>query len=208
MDLILIRHGETKYNRADVFRGHTDLQLDDQGRLQAEAAASYLRDLAFDNFYASPLRRAVETAEAIAAPHGGTVVPLVDFIDVDYGKWSGKSVAEVMALWPREMETWIHDPENLVFPHGESMREVWERVQGGLERLTDDNKARVLLVSHKLINRVIICAIMGLPIKGMWRIEQFNGAMNTISKGEMGWMLIEMNNTCHLHGIESNRQRT
>src|SRR4030042_4510787 len=121
MDLILVRHRETKYNRADVFRGLANLELDERGRLQAAAAADYLAALSFEAFYSSPLLRAMETAEAIAAPHGRRVIALPDFIDVDYGGWSGKSVAEVRAGWPSEFETWINDPERITFPDGEAM---------------------------------------------------------------------------------------
>lgn len=208
MDLILVRHGETKYNRADVFRGRANLELDDRGRLQAEAAGAYLSGLDFDAFYSSPLLRAMETAQAIAASHGGAVAALPDFIDVDYGDWSGKSVAEVRANWPHEFETWISNPEMMIFPDGESMHEVRERVRRGLQRLEEGDRTRMLLVGHKLINRVIICAFLGMPLAGIWRIEQCNGAINVISKGVLGWMVMEMNNTCHLRGIESNPQRT
>jgi broad specificity phosphatase PhoE len=144
----------------------------------------------------------------IAAPHDGKVAPLADFIDVDYGQWSGKSVQEVRAQWPLEMETWMNDPENLVFPGGESMREVWDRVEKGIARLEREEKERLLLVAHKLINRIIMCQFLGMPIAGIWRIEQYNGAVNVISLRASGWMVLEMNNTCHLRGIESNPQQT
>jgi broad specificity phosphatase PhoE len=208
LDLILVRHGETKFNRADVFRGRADLELDDRGFEQARAAADYLSDLDFEAFYCSPLRRAVQTAEAIAAPHGGNVRALTDFIDVDYGDWSGKSVDEVRERWPGEMASWIRDPERLVFPGGESMYEAWKRVKRGLAAIEEERHARVLLVAHKLINRIILCQILGMPVEGIWRIEQDNGAINAIAWRATGAMLVEMNTTCHLRDIKSNRQDT
>jgi broad specificity phosphatase PhoE len=208
MELVLIRHGETEYNRADVFRGRNDLPLNERGRMQAQAASEYLAGEEFVAFCSSPLRRAMETAEAIAEPHGGNVRPLEDFIDVDYGEWSGKSIEEIAASWPREFATWAEDPEIAVFPRGEAVASVKERLQKGMERLAMEHDGRVLLVGHKLINRMILCYVLGLPTSGIWRMEQSNGAINRISREERGWTLRRLNDTAHLRGLESKEQKT
>ncbi len=208
MELILVRHGETEFNRADVFRGRLDLPLNERGWEQAEAAARYLSDLAFDAFYSSPLKRSMETAEAIAAPHKGKVETLADFIDVDYGEWSGKSVEEVREGWPDLFALWTNDPGKLTFPGGESLAGVRDRLQRGLEDLAARNGGRVLLVGHKLINRMIICIVLGLPTAGIWRVDQSNGAINVIHHGERGWVLRRMNDVSHLRGLESRDQVT
>ncbi len=205
---MLVRHGETEYNRADVFRGRVDLPLNARGHEQAEAAARYLEGEAFEAFYSSPLQRSMQTAHAIAARHGGEVVPLDYFMDVDYGEWSGKSIAEIAKAWPREFAAWAESPEETVFPGGESVREVRNRLQQGLEWLATRHAERVLLVGHKLINRLIICIVLDLPTRGIWRVEQSNGAINVITRGERGWVLRHMNDVAHLRGLESNDQLT
>jgi len=208
MELVLIRHGETEYNRADVFRGRIDLPLNERGRMQAHAASEYLAEEEFAAFYSSPLRRAMETAGAIAEPHGGKVRPMEDFIDVDYGEWSGKSIEEIASSWPREFAIWAEDPEKAVFPCGEAVTNVRERLREGMERLAREHDGRVLLVGHKLINRMILCYVLGLPTSGIWRMEQSNGAINNISWGERGWVLRRLNDTGHLRGLESREQET
>lgn len=208
MELVLVRHGETEFNRMDVFRGHADLPLNDRGRTQARAVAACLSGESLDAFYSSPLSRSMETAREIAAPHKGEVVPLESFIDVDYGHWSGKSIDEVHARWPEEFVLWARDPEKVVFPGGESMKEVRERLRAGLETLARGHHGQVLLVGHKVINRLIICIILGLATSGIWRVEQSNGAINIISKGDTGWMLLHMNDIGHLEGITTKDQRT
>jgi broad specificity phosphatase PhoE len=208
LELILLRHGETEFNRADVFRGRVDLPLNRRGRRQARAAAAYLSDLSFQAFYSSPLRRSMETASAVAEPHRGRVEALEDFIDVDYGAWSGKSVEEVREGWPEIFELWVNDPDKVTFPGGESLREVRRRLRVGLNHLARNHSGRVLLVGHKLINRLIICIVLGIPTSGIWRVDQSNGALNVISHDQRGWMLRRMNDTAHLKGLESADQRT
>ena len=208
MELVLVRHGETEYNRADVFRGRVDLPLNERGREQAGAAARYLEGEAFEAFYSSPLTRSMQTARAIAAPHGAEVEALDPFIDVDYGEWSGKSIEEIRRTWPREFAAWAENPEEAVFPGGESVSEVRERLRRGLEMLASRHEGRVLLVGHKLINRLVLCIVLDLPTRGIWRVEQSNGAINVISHGERGWVLRRMNDVAHLRGLESNDQQT
>ena len=184
MDLILLRHGETEYNRADVFRGRVDLHLNERGKAQAKAAAGYLAAEDFESFYSSPLLRSMQTAEAVAEPHGGRVNPNDFFIDVDYGHWSGKNIDDIRAGWPREFAIWSDDPEMAAFPGVEAVKEVRERLYVGLEWLSREHQGTVLLVGHKLINRIILCIVLGLPTSGIWRVAQSNGAINLISRGE------------------------
>ncbi len=205
---MLVRHGETEYNRADVFRGRVDLPLNERGREQAEAAAHYLEGESFEAFYSSPLARSMQTARAIAARHGAEVEALDFFLDVDYGEWSGKSVDEIREAWPEEFAAWSDDPEKAVFPGGESVREVRERLRRGLEWLSSRHAGKVLVVGHKLINRLVICIVLDLPTRGIWRVEQSNGAINVITRGERGWVLRHMNDVAHLRGLESNDQQT
>jgi len=208
VELVLVRHGETEYNRADVFRGRIDLPLNERGKNQAQAAADYLSEKGFEAFYSSPLQRSMETAATIAEPHRGEVSPLEYFIDVDYGHWSGKNIEEIRSAWPREFAIWADDPERAVFPGGEAVREVRERLYEGLEWLAREHEGTVLLVGHKLINRITLCLVLGLPTSGIWRVEQSNGAINFISRGERGWVLHRLNDTSHLRGQESNEQQT
>ncbi len=209
MELILVRHGETEYNRADLFRGRVDLPLNERGRLQAEAAGRRLSGLSFEGFYSSPLLRAVETAQHIAAPHRGKVTTLDEFIDVDYGLWSGKGVEEIREAWPEEFRLWVEDPGKVIFPGGESLTEVRVRLERGLDELKSKHRGRVLLVGHKVVNRLLLCIILGLDTSGFWKLEQDNGAINTIRwEDTRGWVLVRMNDVSHLEGLGSLPQRT
>ncbi len=208
MELVLIRHGETEFNRADIFRGRADPPLNERGLRQARAAAARLAALEMEAVYSSPLKRAMQTAGIIAGSHGLEVRSHPLFIDVDYGEWSGKSVDEVESAWPLEFSLWKEDPGRLCFPGGERLAEVRERLSRGLEELRDRHGGMVLLVGHKVVNRIILCICLGLGLEGIWRLDQSNGAINVIAAADSGWMLRRMNDVSHLEGCASPDQRT
>ena len=204
MQLYLVRHGETEYNRHDLFRGRLDIPLNETGRRQAEAAGEHLRTFDIAAFYSGPLQRAADTASLIAAPHGAAtqVLPLLN--DIDYGAWSGKTVDEVRQAYPDCYELWAHSPAELRFPEGESLREARDRIQESMEwlwpRHTDE---AIVVVGHKVVNRLVLCVALGLPLEGIWRLEQSNGAISLIQRDECGYMLTKMNDTCHLTSCAS-----
>ncbi len=208
MELYLVRHGETEYNRADIFRGRSDPPLNENGMTQALMAGRYLGGLEFEGFYHSPLLRARQTAEQIASFHHQTPTPLEQLIDVDYGEWSGKSVEEVRSRWPREFDLWINQPSRLVFPGGESLISVYDRLKDALSWLAEQHRKRVLAVGHKVINRIMLCIALGLDLEGIWRIDQSNGAINIIASVDGRWMVKRMNDVCHLVTCMSPDQQT
>ncbi len=204
MQLYLVRHGETEYNRHDLFRGQIDIPLNETGRRQAEAAGEHLSGTGITAFYSGPLARAVDTVRHIAAPHGiqPAVLPLLN--DIDYGAWSGKTVDEIKKAYPDVYELWVHRPAEVRFPDGESLREAHARIQECMkwlwQRHTDE---AIVAVGHKVVNRLVLCIALGMPLEGIWRIEQGNGAINLIQRNERGYMVLAMNDTCHLAGCAS-----
>src|SRR3990172_8873638 len=98
--LLLLRHGETAWNRERRYQGWTDTPLSAEGLLQAEAAARELKEHAFAAVYASPLRRARDTAAAIAAPHRLEVETDPAFKDLGFGQWEGLTLDEARAGFP------------------------------------------------------------------------------------------------------------
>ena len=91
---ILVRHGQTEWNRVERVRGRADLSLDETGKRQAEAAALRPKGEQIAAIYSSPLRRALQTAEPIAKQLKLTVQPLQGLIDIDFGSWQGLSAEE------------------------------------------------------------------------------------------------------------------
>jgi len=136
--ILIARHGETDWNRDGIWQGWADPPLNETGRSQARELADQLRDVPFDAVYASDLRRASETAEIVAAPHGVPVVVDAGLREIDIGSWSGLTRAEIEARFPTGER-----------PDGETRDEHATRVLAAVERIARANpERRVLLVTH------------------------------------------------------------
>jgi probable phosphoglycerate mutase len=145
--ILLARHGETDWNRTSRFQGHADPPLNRTGRAQAAELAAALADEELAAVYSSPLRRALETAEAVAAAHGLAVTPLEALREVDVGSWEGLTHAEVERRFPEQFARWLeHGPG---WDDGESYEQMGERVVAGLLKLADVHEGeRILAVTH------------------------------------------------------------
>ena len=200
--IILVRHGQTAWNKEDRFRGRTDLPLDDFGTRQAEAATAKLADCGAKAIYASPLKRTMMTAEPIAARLGLSIQPLNGLIDIDYGSWQGLSTEEAFEQDRNLYRQWIESPQNARFPQGEGLNDVRDRVESVISKvLTEHVGQTVIFISHVVVCRVFICAVLGLDNSHFWQIGQDVNAINTIGMREGKLMLNSLNDTCHLKGL-------
>jgi broad specificity phosphatase PhoE len=204
--VILVRHGETAWNRREVFRGRADVELNERGRAQAQAVAASMRERAVAAVYSSPLRRAVETAEAIAEPHNVTVQTEDGFIDFDYGCWQGLQHDEVRRRYPILYQEWLERPHTVRMDGGESLRMVRRRAMNALMQATERHADEtVVVVSHRVVNKVILCAVLGLGNSHFWRIRQDTCALNVLEWSQDQWVVRLLNDTCHLKDVPGKR---
>ncbi|HEX3268847.1 MAG TPA: histidine phosphatase family protein [Gaiellaceae bacterium] len=145
--ILLARHGETDWNRANRFQGHADPPLNEAGRAQAAELARVLADESLAAVYASPLRRAFETAEIASAPHGLEPVPVEGLREVDVGSWEGLTRVEVERRFPEQYARWLDYGQG--WADGETYEEMGLRVIAALFELTAAHDGeRILAVSH------------------------------------------------------------
>ena len=200
--VILVRHGQTLLNRQPSFRGRTAIPLDEKGLQQAEATGRRIAATwPVQAVYSSPLRRAMQTAEAIARPLELEAQPYPGLNDMDFGEWQALPVQEVQARWPAELQEWIARPQQLVIPGGETLAACRERVMTALgEIMARHLEEWIVVVGHNVTNRLILLAALGLGNERFWRLGQSTCAINLLRFDGKEFYLDVLNDTCHLGG--------
>ena len=198
---LLIRHGESMWNGERRIQGNQDPPLSPRGRRQAEILARRLRlDLRrAAAIYASPLRRAAETAEAVRAATGLPVFPDPDLREMCLGKWVGMTVPEIQAAFPGTYEEWLSDPLAHPAPGGERLEAFATRVTAAFERIRAARPGRdAILVSHGGPIKAVLCHVLGLEIRSLFRIKQDNTAVSLVEVDDTTRRVVLVNDTCHL----------
>ncbi len=197
--VMLVRHGETDWNRKEIFRGRIDVELNDNGREQAKALAEAVSAFHIDAAYSSPLSRSLETANSIAEARDLDVKIAHGFTDLHYGQWQGMEHEAVKEEFPELYQTWHKSPHLIQFPGGESLDDVLQRSLNELKSIVAAHENQtVLIASHRVVNKVLLCGIMGLDNSYFWRIRQSNCCLNIFECSGKEYTICLLNDTCHL----------
>ena len=198
--IILVRHGQTEWNRVERFRGHADVPLNETGLAQAEATGQRIaEEWQPTAIYSSPLSRAVKTAEAIAIHFNLPVQTHRGLTDIDYGEWQGLTPYEARVRWPTVIFAWYNQPEIACIPGGESLAGLRERAMCTVNELASHHIGQTfVLVGHTVINRIILLGVLGLGNERFWHIRQDTCAINVFEAEKNDFILVSMNDTCHL----------
>lgn len=197
--IILVRHGETDWNREEIFRGRIDINLNQNGIRQAQALLKKLQEQKLDAIYSSPLSRARLTAQIIADYYNLKVNLENGFIDINYGGWQGVSHEDVKAQYPKLYHLWQQQPHLVKFPAGECLDDVKRRAMTALERIISNHKSdTIAIAAHRVVNKVMLCAVLGLDISHFWLIRQDTCCINIFEDSPRGYVMFCLNDTCHL----------
>jgi len=197
-EIILVRHGETEWNVQEVFRGRIDIELNETGLRQAELLAEYLSGIKLDAVYSSPLKRALNTAQAIASHHKLEVKISPGLIDFDFGKWQGLSHQEIKRRYKKLYVQWLENPHLIRMPDGESLNGVRKRALGVVNEVVAKHEGTIVLVSHRVVNKVLICALLGLDNSHFWNIRQDTCGITTFNYINEHFILTKHNDTSYL----------
>jgi alpha-ribazole phosphatase len=200
MQVILVRHGETAWNQALRYQGSSDVPLNDTGRVQAHQLATRLTSHRITAVWSSPLSRALETAQLIAAPHQLAVETETNLREISFGEWEGRTHAEIDAVDGERLAAWWADPILTAPPGGESLGTVVERVRVVLDRLraiyNDDDV--LVTVSHVGPIKAILFEALQLHLGRHWQIRIDRASLTTLAFTSRGAILMGCNDTCHL----------
>jgi broad specificity phosphatase PhoE len=201
-ELILARHGETVWNVEKVYRGRTDVNLDEVGIKQAELLGKHLSDWELEAIYSSPLRRALDTANIIARYQKIGIHIDEGLIDFDYGEWQSLSEQRVKNLYPTLHNEWHNNPHKVRMPGGESLEDVKKRAIKVVDDVLSEYQGSVLLVSHRVVNKVLICSLLGLGNSYFWNIKQDVGGITIFNYVDGRFILTKHNDTSHLKELQ------
>ncbi len=196
---IVVRHGETQWNVDSRIQGHTDSELTDTGRAQAEALARRLETEPFDILVSSDLGRAMSTARIIAERTRHALVPDARFRERAFGEGEGLTYGELDHQFPETFSKVRETDPDFYIPGGESRRQFYERVKTSFEALAAEHRGRrVAVVAHGGVLGSLYRVIHGLGIVTPHNIPIGNASYNALSYDGTLWTVEAWGDTGHL----------
>ena len=195
--LLLIRHGETKWNEERRFQGNTDVPLNEKGIQQAKALRERLAKFKFDACYTSDLSRAKDTAALIAEPHSLPLQECAALREVNFGAWEGLTGAQINEDYEDSLKKWRRNPRFVRPPGGETLEELTQRTMEAVQKIVHEYpEGQALLISHGGTIRCIITAVLGVDFNYYWRIRQDNTALSIVDFYREDRAVLSLLNDC------------
>ena len=200
MRLILVRHGQTACNVDDIWHGWDGCELTGEGLRQARAAGERLAGEPIEAVYSSDIRRAWQTAEAIAAPHGLTLIPEPRLRERNAGRFDGLSVADVTMQNPTVWEERARDYWNWRPPGGESLRDVLGRAMDAIDRIRREHPdGTAAAVTHMATKRALISALANIPMERTFDLDFPSTGVSIFQFDAAGTSTVEvLNDAAHM----------
>lgn len=208
MRLIIIRHGESLWNREGRYQGQADAPLSELGVRQADALAERLRNEPLHAIFTSPLQRAARTAAAVARYHPHlTVETAPALLEINHGDWQGLLVDEVIERYGDGLREWREHPTRAQMPGGESFSNILKRVLDFKESLLHNFSERNVLIStHDVVVKILVANALGMDMDRINRIWVTNASISAIEYGSDLPYLVSLSEACHLGRLEVARE--
>lgn len=196
-----VRHAQSAGNLGKVFQGRLDTDLSEVGKRQLGPLAERFENIHVDAVFSSPLRRALETAQAVSTICKAPLIADNRLIEIDGGAYQGKRYEELAVLFPESYQAWVNHAGSFEAPDGESMKQVYQRMKDAVCDLVEKNKGKtIVLVSHGCAICNLMCFVRG---EGVERVCLSGCSQNTaISRidfdGELHPTVVFENDASHL----------
>lgn len=209
MRLIIVRHGESEWNRIGRYQGQQDAALSELGILQAEALARRLQHEPLDAIFSSPLQRAARTAQAIARHHPAVPFQYApELLEICHGDWEGLMAEEVIERYSEGLHEWRTHPTRAQMPNGESFSNILKRVLDLKDLFCHTYEGRNVLVStHDVVVKILVADALGMNMDRINRIWVTNASISVIEYGDDLPYLVSLSEACHLGRLETARER-
>jgi broad specificity phosphatase PhoE/ribonuclease HI len=205
---MLLRHGETPMSVDKLFSGRGDPALTTRGEAQAAAAAKHLANIDIDAIVSSPLRRAQQTAAAVAEVLGLDVKVEDGFVETDFGEWEGSSFRELAKTSPEKLHAWLDDPR-VAPPGGESMVATAARVTAARARVVSSYPDKtVLIVTHVTPIKLMLRDALDAPMNAVYRLHLDLASLSVIDWYDASPSVVRlMNDTGYLGELATAQRR-
>jgi broad specificity phosphatase PhoE len=191
-----VRHGESIWNFEHRIQGQSDPPLSEGGRRQAERLAGRLHGRAIAGFYSSDLKRALETAEVLAAATGVNPVPMRQLREIYLGEWEGLRTEELAQRFPEAWRAWTAEPDWDLVPGGEGGARFESRVAAAMDELFAlHHEGDVLVVTHGGVIQTALGGILGRPSRGLFVFKIQNASVTQIEKRNGKLVISGVNDT-------------
>lgn len=206
MNILIARHGETAWNKAGRYQGHSDIPLSSDGEAQSYTLGTRLKNIAIHRAVASPLQRARRTAEIALGDRASMLTLDADLVEISHGGWEGKLASEIELADPAMLTQWRLQPtaDLPAGPGAESFGHVTTRAWRALAQAVTGMAAdeTLLLVAHDAVNRALICKIMGLSIERVWSFQQSPATLNALTGPSLAELqVVRLNDASHHSAI-------
>lgn len=196
---ILVRHGETTWNKEGRYQGQIDTPLSERGIAQGKAVAEALKDIPIDLCYASPLSRSLDTAGFCMAYHDGPLYQDARLLEINHGLWEGKLASEISDSYQDLLDAWRTTVVDVTMPEGENIGQVRDRAMTAFRDYAAKHEGKtVLVVAHDAVNKAVLCDMLDIGLDHFWQVKQDNTCINVIEYQDGKWRLVLMNSTAHL----------
>lgn len=199
MRLIWIRHGETNWNREFRLQGSSDVELNVEGRRQANCLAAHFQAKP-DKIYTSSLKRAQMFSAPLASRFGLVPTVLAELREMSFGHWEGLRYADMDYEMQSLFEKWCTDPVSICPPGGETGASLAHRVQKAIKIIMAEMAAAdtAILITHGGVIRVAVAMLMGMVPAAAARLQIDTGSVTVLEYLTDHWRLVRLNDTCHL----------
>lgn len=196
---MLVRHGESTWNREHRIQGQLDPPLSPDGVRQAQLLAERLAGREFAAFYTSDLQRAAQTAEAIGKAIGMSAEPMPAVREIFLGDWEGLTTDQIAQRYPEAWAAWVEEPHWDVVPGGEGEAAFEVRVTAALDQLTQRHPAGdVLTVTHGGVIQIALHRVIGTPSRGLFPFRIQNASISLIERRSGRAVISGVNDIAHL----------
>ena len=198
--IILVRHGETDYNKAARYQGRLDVPLNKRGITQAQRLSNCLKNIPVDIIVSSPLQRALVTAKICAAHRNCKVRVDNRLLEIDHGKWTGQYISDLKTMHGADFALWREKPWLFAMPGGENLFDLKKRACAAFYDIADEFAGKTALIAaHGTVNAVLLCSVLGRGLESFNNFPQENACINILRYDGSAWLPALIGFTEHLN---------